>query len=531
MNDLQQKVQQARQAGYSDDEIMKYLNKSSYAPKVKQALDAGYKQEDILGYLGGQSQDNLSNQFIQSSQAPEPKKSFWQKAEGAVQGVGNFIGANTLGKVGGELLANNKFINNTILHQPTTSQMSENMINQTEESNKVLLNAMKKARARGDMKSYKKLQQAMNSNSSPTMEDVMTGGQGFSTDKQIIGSAAQVAAAMLMGGTLGSGTSGALGASTAAKFLPRLGVESLLGAMTMGGGSAQKNKSGKDVLKSAATGAVSAAALMSAMEGLGLLGKKYADWSSKGTYRRIAGKTSATELAAGREDIAQGLLDRGVRGNIDDMIKQIESNQSNLADSLDEIISKHGNETIDLAPIKESLQGLKGEISKIPGENTSGIDKVLEDLGGKDVISVAEAQSLKKSLQGVVKDKFLVDIAGTKGAQKKLAQELRKAIEEKAPEVTDVNKELAFNIRAGKQLGKKVGTNSEAVSAFDLLLGGGGTLYNPGLGLAYAGRKVARTPKIATNMAQILYKYSKSPGANKALLKAIRQIILSGASR
>src|SRR5215471_793820 len=53
MADLIQQIDQARQHGYSDQEISDYLQQShpDLAPKIKEALGAGYSTSEILGHL------------------------------------------------------------------------------------------------------------------------------------------------------------------------------------------------------------------------------------------------------------------------------------------------------------------------------------------------------------------------------------------------------------------------------------------------------------------------------------------------
>jgi len=49
---IQEKITKARDAGYNDDEIVKFLGETpDFGPKLKTAIDAGYKSDEILGYL------------------------------------------------------------------------------------------------------------------------------------------------------------------------------------------------------------------------------------------------------------------------------------------------------------------------------------------------------------------------------------------------------------------------------------------------------------------------------------------------
>lgn len=52
MADLQDKIQKAKTAGYSDDEILSHLSSNTdYGSKIKLALDSGYKPDEILSHL------------------------------------------------------------------------------------------------------------------------------------------------------------------------------------------------------------------------------------------------------------------------------------------------------------------------------------------------------------------------------------------------------------------------------------------------------------------------------------------------
>src|ERR1700722_5967711 len=57
----QEKYRKAREAGYSDQEIVEFLGKKdpAFEGKVKKAQEAGYTPEEVLGYF---------------NKAPEPKK-------------------------------------------------------------------------------------------------------------------------------------------------------------------------------------------------------------------------------------------------------------------------------------------------------------------------------------------------------------------------------------------------------------------------------------------------------------------------
>ena len=50
-------INQARQLGYGDEEILGYLSqRQDLAPKISQAQNAGYQNNEILEYLGKSNQ-------------------------------------------------------------------------------------------------------------------------------------------------------------------------------------------------------------------------------------------------------------------------------------------------------------------------------------------------------------------------------------------------------------------------------------------------------------------------------------------
>lgn len=63
MADLNAQINEARQHGYSDDDILSYLGQSraDLVPKIKEAQSHGYAASDIVGYLGGSAPSQPSH--------------------------------------------------------------------------------------------------------------------------------------------------------------------------------------------------------------------------------------------------------------------------------------------------------------------------------------------------------------------------------------------------------------------------------------------------------------------------------------
>jgi len=55
MADFTDKVAKAREAGYSDDEIVQFLSSGEMSAKIKKAQESGYLSSEIVSYLGGQA--------------------------------------------------------------------------------------------------------------------------------------------------------------------------------------------------------------------------------------------------------------------------------------------------------------------------------------------------------------------------------------------------------------------------------------------------------------------------------------------
>ncbi|MFC5550718.1 hypothetical protein [Massilia aerilata] len=84
MSTIQDKIAQAKAAGYSDAEIAGHLSASpEYADKIKAATTAGYKPEDIVGHLSGKPA---------ASAAAAPAA-----APGSTGGAGNFLAESAAG--------------------------------------------------------------------------------------------------------------------------------------------------------------------------------------------------------------------------------------------------------------------------------------------------------------------------------------------------------------------------------------------------------------------------------------------------
>lgn len=88
--DLSAKVKQARDAGYSDDEIFSHLSQSQgFADKLQKAKDAGYSDVEIRQHFGlGQPAAAATSRPAQAAGPAKPAKS---EGSGFLDGAGNFV--------------------------------------------------------------------------------------------------------------------------------------------------------------------------------------------------------------------------------------------------------------------------------------------------------------------------------------------------------------------------------------------------------------------------------------------------------
>lgn len=84
---VQEKINKARDAGYSDDEIVQFLGQTpDFGPKLKTAIDAGYKPDEILGHLSqpakvaqvseGMPKERFDFQSFKEKLTPEERKAY-----------------------------------------------------------------------------------------------------------------------------------------------------------------------------------------------------------------------------------------------------------------------------------------------------------------------------------------------------------------------------------------------------------------------------------------------------------------------
>lgn len=353
----------------------------------------------------------------------------------------------------------------------------------------------------------------------------------------LLGPAGQVIATAPKGEKLKTaGAVGELGAyaipgGSAAKGALSLAKAGAVAGATMGASSAIRRgetdikEIAKDTALTATTGAIIPVVGSTISKGV----KSLASHTAEGIYKRLI-KTPIAQLRAGREEIGQGLLKRGITGNYDDMLGQVQKSISNSKAAVDNIV-RTSKAKVDIKPVLSELQILRKQLRATPGETTTAIDRVINQLAKKQTLSLAEAQTLKTNLQKAVNDAFLrKNTTGITQAQKTAAQSLRKQIEKAVPEIAPHNKEIEFGIRAAKRLSETDALSpSKLRIALEIITGTAGGFINPAITAGVIAERLLTSPKIASKSAKVMYKTAakEMPKVLKDLLDKLGTKIIS----
>lgn len=101
---VQEKISKARNAGYSDDEIVQFLGQTpDFGPKLKTAIDAGYKSNEILGHLSQPAEVAPSEgmpstrRFDFATATPEEKRQISRQSLAGGNPILNVVGGGVRG--------------------------------------------------------------------------------------------------------------------------------------------------------------------------------------------------------------------------------------------------------------------------------------------------------------------------------------------------------------------------------------------------------------------------------------------------
>lgn len=385
-------------------------------PQYQNVSDAELGQKVLAKYPQYQAQ-------VAQQQQEQPQRNVAEKLGGllGVEGFGKSIG--------------------TAIAAPGAQRTLDAASQTRNEINDSTVRLIKEAQQRGDTKTVQKLTQILQqSGQAPQLEEVI--GQ-LPTGRQVAGQAIQTAGAALSG-VAGSGS-----------MAGRVAQGAALGA-TQGAGSALENN--KNVVTGALTGGTIGAAIPAGLEGSSRVAKKLLKGSAEAIYNSLV-KTPSRQLAAGREPLGKGLLEREIVGSEPQIIAKLDELRSTNLAKVDDFVSKRGEELVDISGAVSAVQKLGAELDKA-GSGTTGVENVLQALiaqSKKGKMRLADAQELKRALDSAVNTGFDNPNlqTGVRAAQKKAANAIRSAIAKTVPEIADANKEVSFAIRALDELNKQ----------------------------------------------------------------------------
>ncbi|MCR4307790.1 MAG: hypothetical protein NUV80_04455 [Candidatus Berkelbacteria bacterium] len=424
------------------------------------------------------------------------------KKGGVLKSIAGFLGVKNLGTGAAQVLAT-----------PGAVRTSENISSQNADSVQRLIKRIQGEKDPNKKAAFRKILNRFikETGDQPTATDLATDGEGYVSGRAVAGDAVQLATTL---GTLGLGTgaatTGKLTAAAPTSVLQRIGLGAKAGAGFGAAEATENAQSAEEAVKDIATGTVTGAAVSGAVEGVTTGAKKLLGKTAEELYNRII-KTPIKQTAAGREQIGEGLMKRGVKGNFEGMIKEVNTIAKSNKDKLDDVITSNAKTAVDITPVKTALKGLRTQLRGTPGETTTAVDRVLKEFGKSSTIPLEQAQKLKQNLQAAVNEAFLKNTtSGITQAQKVAAQNLRKVIEQAVPEVAPLNKELEFSIRAINQLVRQAGHSPSKLRIWaELGLGTYGILGNPVVIAGLIGGRIVTSPGSATRIGQSAFKASK----------------------
>lgn len=339
------------------------------------------------------------------------------------------------------------------------------------------------------------------------------------SNKEIIGSAANVALNVATPGAFKGGKAAILGKNAA------------LGAGFGVASGLEKNRSVGGIVGSAVGGAVIGTAIGAA--GLGL--KALKEFTTVATPKWLMDKAVKPTLDEARKSIKYGgdslgdeLLKEGVRGGPEKLLQIADDKLGSLEDELQSVLTNPNlsdaritrNQIMphlkDLIETKAGIPGSKGDVQRIKN--------IIDDI--PEQLTLQEANQMKRRIYGELRDvsyKLDAKLSVKGAALKKVASALKQEIENTVggTVVSDINKKLSLYGRLEErivdQMARSMRNNSFGLT--DAILTGGGiaTMSPLGVlgGLAAAGTKhAAGSTLFRTTAAQGLNKL-KNAGTGK----------------
>lgn len=379
--------------------------------------------------------------------APATPQTTGQKIGNAATSAGNFLGIGALAKAPAQALATGQAVK-------TADKSSQQGL----ESNMALIKRARTLKSSGDTAGYDRIKKLILQNingGQANATDIATNGEGYVTNKQVIGSAVNTA----LVATTPGGISKSIPKTLAKKSLETAAYSGVAGAAT----AASEDKSGKDIAKAGTVSAVIGAALPVLGEGLKKLAVKRAGslydkalGSNKRDVKeliRTGKKTVGQELAekGGMEGFAktkQGILKASQQG-IDQAEKQVQNKLAGIKG------------TISLDDATKPLLELRDEAAGVPGREAESAvyDRMLNTaknkFGKQGVLTAKEANRFKRSLYediGKAFEKPEQERAIVAKAQSKIAKGVRLALEKYDPTLGPINQEQAVHLKVREKI-------------------------------------------------------------------------------
>ena len=326
------------------------------------------------------------------------------------------------------------------------------------------------------------------------------------SNKEVLGSAANVVLNVAMPGAFKGGKAAVLGKNAA------------LGGAFGAASGLEKNRSASGVVGSTAGGAL----VGSVIGGAGILAKAAKDFVGVRTPEWIMNKAVKPALQDLKKNVKYGtatlgkeLLDEGVKGGPKKLLQIAETKLSSLEDDLQKVLTSPGLEEAritrqqirpylkELVTAKKGVPGLAGEAQKI-----DGIWKSMPEM-----MTLQEANQMKRRIYNELRDvSYRLDakLGVRAAALKQIARGLKTEIENTVggTVVTDINQKLSIYGRLENSMVDQLARNmrNNGISLTDaILLAGGDTtsvlalLRHIGQGAeTYAAQGLSKVSKVGT---------------------------------
>jgi hypothetical protein len=263
-----------------------------------------------------------------------------------------------------------------------------------------------------------------------------------------------------------------------------------------------------------------------------------------------------TPLEAGR-DLAKGIdMDKLAKGlgfqpTKEAFVKALEKKRETLGNALESIIDEAAfvkggttsvkdlekglvDEIVSSPQLREKIGVTKSQANDISGKLSTTIKRELKQFGNKK-LDAKDLQAFKRDISSAVKNTFEGALDKQASAEKTALRQLRsrvqKEIENIAPEVKEINKELSAVLTAAKRVAKKPKGTSGLM--YDMIAGGaaagGGALVNPGAFMTnfligILGRKAFNSTAVRTSAEKVIEKTGKlltNPGVIQGIERAV----------